>query len=121
MQAEKGKCSYNVPKTGVDESNAREMYSSYGFNAGHALLLPGTKVEVTHDHKKLLLTISSIRPTSNDSTLELTREAATVLGIKAGDNVDCIVKISTVDPSYNYLPPVIFLIFYLTSMFYITG
>lgn len=120
IQAEKGICSYKEAVTDVEKSNTEEMYSSYGFNAGHALLLPGTKVEVTYGHKKLLLTINTIPPTSSNTTLELTKEAALVLGIRPG-HVECYVKISTIDQSYNYLPPAIFLIFYLTSMLLIMG
>jgi len=97
-------CSYNYnPETKIVSDG---MYFTYGFNAGHAVLPPGTKVEVKVNDKKFIITINNQPSKNNDVILEFTKETARALNIENGGKVPCdiiIVPQMENNPYYRYL------------------
>lgn len=75
------------------------MYEKFGLNAAHPLLPQYTKVEVTHNGKELIVTINNRdADIANESTLELSGEAAKVLDIDDSDGpVPCSIKVSVIE------------------------
>lgn len=85
------------------------MYNTHGLNAAHALLEPGTKVEVRLNDKKLIVTINDNPSTKEEVILEFSRETAKVLNIENGRKVPCTIIVPRLENStyYKYLSYVI--------------
>jgi len=91
IEEQKGICAYSQISENkvVDEG----LYLAYGLNAGHAILPPGTKVEVILNDKNLVVTINNQPSKNNDVILEFTKEAAKALDIEIGGKVPCTITI----------------------------
>ncbi|CAI6377843.1 unnamed protein product [Macrosiphum euphorbiae] len=102
-----GICSYNAPE---NMTISDRMYKIHGLNAAHALLEPGTKVEVRLIDKKLMVTINDNPSTKNGVILEFSRETANVLNIENGAKTRCTIIVPRLEnTSYfkylNYVLP----------------
>jgi len=96
------------------------MYFTYGFNAAHAVLPPGTKVEVKLNDKKFILTINNRPSINNEVILEFSKETARALNIENGGKVSCdiiIVPQLENNPYYRYLKYVLPYISLFTFLF----
>lgn len=113
-----GICSYNyVPQ---NKAFNEGLYLVYGLNAGHAVLPPGTKVEVKLNDKKLVVTINNQPSKNNDVILEFSKETAKALNVTNGGKVPCtIVVVPQLEnnPYYKYLKYVIPYITLFTFLF----
>lgn len=116
---ESGECYYKEPTTEEEISIADQLNSEYGFNVAHALLPEGTQLVIAYDHKKLLVTVNSYRTTKNGTLIELSREVAEFF--KITESVICTVRPANESVDYNFIPPIVLLIFYITSMFLATS
>jgi len=97
------------------------MYKIHGLNAAHALLEPGTKVEVRLKDKKLMVTINDNPSTKNGVILEFSRETANVLNIENGAKTRCTIIVPRLEnTSYykylNYVLPYMSLFSFLFKM-----
>ncbi|NP_001155648.1 uncharacterized protein LOC100165005 precursor [Acyrthosiphon pisum] len=113
-----GMCSYNYnpENKAVDDG----LYFLYGLNAGHAVLPPGTKVEVKLNDKNLIVTINNQPSKKNDVILELSRETAKTLNIPNGGKVPCtIVVVPPIENNayYKYLKYILPYITLFTFLF----
>jgi len=86
-----GICSYNnnLESKVVSEG----LYFTYGLNAAHAILPPGTNVEIRLNDKKLIVTINNHPSKNNDVILEFSKETAKALNIEDGGKVPCTITI----------------------------
>lgn len=104
LEEQSGICSYNYsPETKIVSDG---MYFTYGFNAAHAVLSPGTKVEVKVKDKKFIITINNQPSKNNEVILEFSKETARALNIENGAKVPCdifIVPQMENNPYYKYL------------------
>lgn len=85
-----GKCLYR--KSTNDEERV-QLYRAYGASAANAVLQPGTVIEVIVNHTKQLITIDNRYENTNDYLLNLSEDAATLLGIKQEGVVDCEMRV----------------------------
>jgi len=103
-----GMCSYkNFPENKAINDG---LYLAYGLNAGHAILEPGTKVEVRLNDKKLVVTINNQPSRNNDVILEFSKETAKALNVANGEKVPCsLVIVPKLEDNiyYKYLKYVI--------------
>jgi len=90
LTGEEGKCAYFANKDG---QLSNKLYNTFGVNAGHATLLPGTIVEVTYNDAKILVTINDHPINRTDIILDLNTEAAEDLGIMEKAVVPCKVRV----------------------------
>ncbi|XP_060878113.1 uncharacterized protein LOC132950609 [Metopolophium dirhodum] len=97
-----GMCSYNAPE---NRTISDRMYNIHGLNAAHALLEPGTKVEVRLNDKKLIVTINDYPSTEKGVILEFSRETAKVLNIENGRKIPCTIIVPRLENTsyYKYL------------------
>jgi len=81
------------------------MYNIHGLNAAHAILEPGTQVEVRLNDKKLIVTINDYPSTENGVILEFSRETAKVLNIEDGGKIPCTIIVPRLENTsyYKYL------------------
>ncbi|XP_022170099.1 uncharacterized protein LOC111033602 isoform X2 [Myzus persicae] len=99
-----GICSYTNNQ--VSETVSDGMFFSYSFNAAHAVLEPGTRVEVKLDDKKFIVTINNRPSQNNEVILEFSKETARALNIDNGGKIPCTISIVPElenNPYYKYL------------------
>jgi len=90
------------------------MYFKYGFNAAHAILEPGTKVEVQLNDKKFIVTINNHPLQNNEVMLEFSKETAQVLNVERGRKVPCAITIVPELESNSYYRYLKYILPYLT-------
>lgn len=107
-------CAFYNP---TNEEISNKMYETYGINAAHPVLPHHTKVEVTYNKKKLLVTINDIRRNINSTgeILLLSREAANIFNIKDEGLVPCQITIPLIENNW-YLKGLMYLLPYISLM-----
>lgn len=107
-------CAFYNP---TNEEISNKMYETYGINAAHSVLPHHTKVEVTYNKKKLLVTINDIRRNINSTgeILLLSREAANIFNIRDEGLVPCQITIPLIENNW-YLKGLMYLLPYISLM-----
>ncbi|VVC31881.1 RlpA-like protein, double-psi beta-barrel domain [Cinara cedri] len=84
------------------------LFKRFDLNAAHSVLLPRTRVLVSSLHREVVVTISDLPATTND-TLELSEEAALQLGVTEEGTIPCSLEILLPTPSpISYMKNIIF-------------
>lgn len=95
------------------------MTKSFGLYASHPLLPTNTMVVVEHNGKTVTVRITNQNvKNSNNSILDLSREAVKELGIEKEGLFDCSLEMLTSDVDYYpLLKPIGVIIFFIGAMF----
>ncbi|XP_025197748.1 uncharacterized protein LOC112596336 [Melanaphis sacchari] len=109
---EKGFCFYN---SSLNKNESNNAFVMYGINAAHSLLLPYTQVELSYGNKTIDVTINGFEKKSNETLLEISREAALQLGIEKNGEFPCSIKVNVPEPNYSSLKKIIG----ITSSFFV--
>lgn len=84
-------CSYFSPRNISDSNN---LFEKYGVNAAHARYPDTTVLIVDYHGTSLLLMVNDLVPeTDRENVLELSKEAAKMLGIEKNTIVPCQIKL----------------------------
>ncbi|KAE9535045.1 hypothetical protein AGLY_008337 [Aphis glycines] len=101
---EEGQCSYNKS---FHEDQSHATYERFGINAAHAILPVFTKVQLKYNNKTLDVIINGFPKTSNNSILELSREAALMLDIEKEGLYPCSIGVYEPEPDYTSLKKIV--------------
>jgi len=102
---ENGTCSYK--NSSYDKKASELAYSTFGVHAAHAILPPFTLVQLTYNNKTIDVTINGFTNKTNGTLLDLSREAADMLGIKEGVEVSCSIGVYEPEISYSHIKKII--------------
>jgi len=97
-------CSYN--KSFYSGQN-NAIYERFGISASHTILPVYTKVLLKYNNMTLDVIINGVQKKSNESILELSREAAIMLDITNEGTFPCSISVYEPEPSYLSLKKII--------------
>lgn len=96
-------CSYNAS---FYKGEDRETYKKFGISAAHSLLQPFSKILLKYNNNTLDVTINDLQ-TKPGILLELSREAALMLGIEKEGSFPCSITLLDVETSIVSLKKII--------------
>jgi len=97
-------CSYNKSFYGGQSS---ATYERFGINAAHSILPVFTEVQLKYNNKTLDVTINGYQKTSNETILELSREAAAMLDIEKEGLYPCSIGVYEPEPDYTPIKKIV--------------
>ncbi|XP_026813353.1 uncharacterized protein LOC113553948 [Rhopalosiphum maidis] len=102
---ENGTCLYK--NSSYNKNASDTAYDTFGVHAAHAMLPPFTKIQLTYNNKTIDVTINGFTNKTNGTLLDLSREAADILGIKEGELVPCSLGVYGPEPNYSQIKKLI--------------
>jgi hypothetical protein len=99
VKVQTGWCSYNQS---FHNDSSDDTFKLIGINAAHAVLSVGSEIELTNlnTNKSIDVIINTYLQPNNETLLQLSKEAAEVLGVEDGGRIPCSIHLYENEPNF---------------------